>query len=160
MELAVVPIQGCNADDPLIAWGRLPSHGAVGQYPGIDTVHFPHLCQLLARLLEPQPLAQSFGLVALFGLNRRQLAEFRIEPVLAHFERGKGLIPAPLAVLARLAARGLAIAAGAAGSRAPPFSPPLPPPRLRPGVVGGVGGGGAHDCPPVWIKYGCPPHPV
>src|SRR5260221_7526982 len=160
MELAVVPIQGCNADDPLIAWGRLPSHGAVGQYPGIDTVHFPHLCQLLARLLEPQPLAQCFGLVALFGLNRRQLAEFRIEPVLAHFERGKGLIPAPLAVLARLAARGLAIAAGAARARAAPFPLLPPPPRPRPGVCGGVGGGGPPAAPPLGTKSRTPPPTV
>src|SRR5260221_2620777 len=148
MELAVVPIQGCNADDPLIAWGRLPSHGAVGQYPGIDTVHFPHLCQLLARLLEPQPLAQSFGLVALFGLNRRQLAEFRIEPVLAHFERGKGLIPAPLAVLARLAARGLAIAADGGPAPAVLFSPLLPHAAPVLERVVGVAGGGLHDARP------------
>src|SRR5260221_4310554 len=145
MELAVVPIQGCNADDPVIAWVRLPSHCAVCQYPGIDTVHFPHLCQLLARLLEPQPLAQCFGLVALFGLNRRQLAEFRIEPVLAHFERGKGLIPAPLAVLARLAARGLAIAAGAAHARALLFRLLHPRPGLGLEIEVGVGGRGHHD---------------
>jgi len=186
----VVPIQGCNADDPLIAWGRLPSHGAVGQYPGIDTVRFPDLCQLLARLLEPQPLAQCFGLVALFGLDRCQLAEFLVEPVLAHFERRKGLIPAlfatgpsldvldhedahreelaepgrqaqfpvptgpsgrrqpllaPLAVLARLAARGLAIAAGAAHARALLFRLLHPRPGLGLDIEVGVGGRGHHD---------------
>src|SRR5215469_16245439 len=159
MGLAMVPIQGRDADDPPIVWSRLPSHCAVGQHPGIDTMRLPRLCQLLARFLQSQPLAQFPGLVALFGLHRSQLTELPIEPVLARFERGKGLIPAlfatgrgfdifhhkhtdreelaepgcqaqfprpsgpgggrqlllaPLAVLAWLAARGLAFAAGAA----------------------------------------------
>ncbi len=190
MQLAVMPAERAEADQPCSIWLRLASHGAVGEYPGIDTVRFPDLCQLLARLLESQPLAQCFGLVALFGLDRCQLAEFPVEPVLAHFERRKGLIPALfatgpgldvldhedahreelaepdcqaqfpvptgpggrrqllavlLAVLARLAARGLARATSVAHAGAVLLRFLDAISRLCLDIEVGVGGGGHHD---------------
>ncbi len=63
---------------------------------------FPDLGQLFARFLEPQLIPQGFGLVALLCLDRGKVAEFRVEPLLADFQRGKALIPALLATRAGL----------------------------------------------------------
>ena len=80
----MVPIQGRDADDPPIVRGLAPSHSAMSKYPGIDAMRFPDLCQLLARFLESQPLAQFFGFIALFGLDCCQLPQFLVEPRFAH----------------------------------------------------------------------------
>ena len=63
---------------------------------------FPDRCQLVARFLEPQLIAHGFGFVALLGLDGCQLAEFRVEPLLADFQRGKALIPSLFATRAGL----------------------------------------------------------
>src|SRR5258708_26416686 len=62
----------------------------------------PHLSQLLARLLKAQLIPQRFGFVALFGLNRSQLAQFHVEPLFAYFKRRKALFPAPFSLGASL----------------------------------------------------------
>src|SRR5262249_1170615 len=80
MQLAVMPAERADTDQPRLIWLGLSSHGTIGQHPGIDAVRFPDLCQLLPRFLEPQLLAQGFGFVAPFGLDGSQLREFRIEP--------------------------------------------------------------------------------
>src|SRR2546422_992207 len=53
-----------------------------------------------AQLIRPPPLnvvvrllPQGLSLVALFGLDRCKVAQFRVEPLLAYFQRGKALIP-------------------------------------------------------------------
>src|SRR5258707_13164471 len=96
MQLAVMPGQRADTDQPHIVWPWLASHSTVGQHPGVDTVRFPDLCQLLPRFLEPQLLTQFLGFVALFGLDRCQLREFLVEPVLAHLQRRKTTIPTTL----------------------------------------------------------------
>lgn len=63
---------------------------------------FPNLGQLFARFLEPQLIPQSFGLVALLCLDRGKVVEFRVEPLLTYFQRGKALIPVLLATRAGL----------------------------------------------------------
>ncbi len=59
-------------------------------------MRFPDLCHLLPRFLEPKLLAQFLGFVALLGLDRSQLAQFLVEPVLTHLQRRKPAIPATL----------------------------------------------------------------
>ena len=56
----------------------------------------PHLRQLLPRLLKTELVAHFLGLVALPCLDRSQLREFLVEPLLAHFQRGKTAIPMAL----------------------------------------------------------------
>jgi hypothetical protein len=96
MQLAVMPAERADADQPRVIWLLLPSHSTGGKHPGVYTVHFPDLCQLFPRFLEPQLFTQFLGFVALFDLDRSQLAEFLVEPVLAHLQRRKTAIPATL----------------------------------------------------------------
>ena len=70
MQLPVMPVQGSDAHQPRRVGRLAPSHGTVGQHPGIDTMGMPHLSQLLARLLKAQLLTECFCLVALLGLMR------------------------------------------------------------------------------------------
>src|SRR5258708_8857332 len=98
MELAVMQVERSDAHQPPIIRGHASSYGTMSQHPGIDTVGFPHLCQLLARLLEAQLIAQGFCFVALHDLKRRELSDFLIEPVFAYFQRGEAFIPTALAL--------------------------------------------------------------
>ena len=63
---------------------------------------FPDFCQLVARFLEAQLIPHGFGFVTLLGLDGCELSEFRVEPVLAYFQRGKALIPSLFATRAGL----------------------------------------------------------
>ena len=98
MQLAVIPAERAETDQPRRIWLGLSSHGAVGRYPGIDAVRFPDLCQLLPRLLESQLLTQVLGFPSLFGLDRSQLRELLVKPLLADLQRGKTGVPACLAI--------------------------------------------------------------
>jgi hypothetical protein len=80
MQLAMVPIQGRDADESPIVWGLAPSYGAMGKDPGIDAMRFPYFCQLLARFLQPQLLTQLLRFVALFDMDCSQLPQFLVEP--------------------------------------------------------------------------------
>jgi hypothetical protein len=99
MELAMMPGKRREAHQTLIIRGRLPPDGTIGQAPGINGVRFPYLCQLLAGFLEPQLDPQSFGLVALHEVKGSKLPDLLIKPVLAHFQRGKALVPCTLLFL-------------------------------------------------------------
>lgn len=85
VQLAVMPDEWSHAHQPLIVWGCLPPHYTIGQHPGINAVRFPDLGQLLARFLQAQLLPQGFRLVALQDLERRELLDLLVKPVLAHF---------------------------------------------------------------------------
>src|SRR6266567_2879545 len=95
MQLPMMPDQRSNANQPPIIRRSIPSNRALRQHPGINAVRFPYLSQLLARFLQAQLIPQRFGFVALFGLNRSQLAQFHVEPLFAYFQRRKALIPSP-----------------------------------------------------------------
>src|SRR5258708_27576655 len=98
MQLTVMPVERSDAHQaPIIRDGASPD-GAMGQHPGIDTVSFPHLCQLLARLLETQLLAQVFRLIPLHKLKRGELSDLLVEPVLAHFQGRETPVPTSLAL--------------------------------------------------------------
>ena len=84
MQLAVMPAERSQAHQAGVIRGFASSNGAVGQHPGIHTMGFPQLGQLLARLLELQLLTQFLGLVTLLGLDRGELAQLRVEPRFAH----------------------------------------------------------------------------
>ena len=102
MQLPMMPAERSQAHQPPIIRSSLPPNRALCQHPGIDAVRFPYLSQLLARFLQAQLLPQRFGFVALFGLNRSQLAQFHIEPLFAYFQRRKALIPSPFSLGASL----------------------------------------------------------
>src|SRR5260370_7663516 len=102
MQLPMMPDERSNANQTQIIRSSLPANRARCQHPGINAVRFPYLNQLLARFLQAQLIPQRFGFVALFGLNRSQLAQFRVEPLFAYFQRRKALIPAPFSLGASL----------------------------------------------------------
>src|SRR5260370_8268998 len=102
MQLPMMPDERSNANQPPIIRSSLAANRARCQHPGINAVRFPYLNQLLARFLQAQLIPQRFGVVALFGLNRSQLAQFRVERLLAYFQRRKALIPAPFSLGASL----------------------------------------------------------
>src|SRR5260370_34667068 len=64
MQLTMMPVERSDAHQAPIIRGHTSSYGTMSQHPGIDTVGFPNLCQLLARLLEAQLIAQGFGFIS------------------------------------------------------------------------------------------------
>lgn len=56
MQLAAMPPQGRDADQPGGIGRRVASYRAVRQRPRVHTMRVPDLCQLLPRLLEAQLL--------------------------------------------------------------------------------------------------------
>src|SRR5258708_39727304 len=98
MQLTVMPVERSDAHQAAIIRDVASPDGAMGQHPGIDTVSFPHLCQLLARLLETQLLAQGFRLIPLHQLKRGELSDLLVEPVLAHFQGRETPVPTSLAL--------------------------------------------------------------
>ena len=102
MQLPMMPDERSNANQPPIIKRSLPSNRTLCQHPGINAVRFPDLSQLLARFLQAQLIPQRFGFVALFALNRSQLAQFRVEPLFAYFQWRKALIPSPFSLGASL----------------------------------------------------------
>src|SRR5215472_5864580 len=101
MELPMMPDKRGDAYHLPIIRQRVSSNDVVRQHPGIETVRLPDLGQLLATLLQPQLLAQRFGLIALHEVERAKLAHFLVKPVLAYFQRGKSLVPTALPFLCR-----------------------------------------------------------
>src|SRR5260370_10930587 len=98
MQLTMMPVERSDAHQAPIIRDGASSDGAMGQDPGINTVGFPNLVQLLARLLETQLLAQGFRLIPLHHLERCELADLLIKPVFAHFQRGETSVPTSLAL--------------------------------------------------------------
>src|SRR5260370_41303027 len=71
MELAMMPIKRCKAQEPSIIRSCASSDSTIGQHPGIDRMGFPNLGQLLTTFLEAQLIAQGFRLIPLHDLERR-----------------------------------------------------------------------------------------
>jgi hypothetical protein len=67
----------------------------MSQYPGIDTMRVPDLCQFPARLLEPQLLTQGCRFPSLPDGHRSYLLQGVVEPQLADFQRRKVPVPLP-----------------------------------------------------------------
>src|SRR6266851_2386561 len=93
MQLAAMPLQRRETQQAHVIRLALSTNLRLGQDPGVDTVRVPCLSQFLAAFLETKRLAQLLRLPSLFGLDRGKLCEFRVKPVLAHFEWRKTLIP-------------------------------------------------------------------
>src|SRR6266568_904970 len=93
MELAAMPDQGGDADQPGVIRCGTTSYGAVRQHPSIHTMRVPDLCQLLARLLEAQLLTERLRFPPLLDGHRSQFVESVIKPDLAHLQRGERAVP-------------------------------------------------------------------
>src|SRR5207247_2564837 len=96
-----MPHQGHYTHEPHIVRRDAASNSAVSQYPGIDTMRVPDLCEFPAGLLEPKVLTQGVRFPSLLDGHRGYLVQGVVEPHLADFQRGKAPIPLPAWTRAR-----------------------------------------------------------
>src|ERR1700730_3428376 len=98
MQLPPMPHERGNADElPVIRCGAASDVGE-GQYPGIDTMGFPHLREFLARLLQAQLFAQCRCFPSLFKGNQGEFVQGIVEPAFADCKRREAAVPpAPFA---------------------------------------------------------------
>src|ERR1700730_10620507 len=93
MELPTMPHERRNANQLLVIRKSAPAHNAISQRPGIDTVGFPPLRQLLTRLLEPQLIAQCRRFPSLFDAHGCEFVQGIVEPKFADFQRREIAVP-------------------------------------------------------------------
>src|SRR6266581_3399279 len=101
MELPTMPHERRHTNQLLVIRQSTATHMTPGQYPGIDTVGFPHLCQLLSRLLQAQPTAHRCRFPSLFNGDGCELVQGMVEPAFANFKRREAMVPLPTFALAR-----------------------------------------------------------
>src|ERR1700730_7616184 len=91
MELPTMPHERRNTNQLLVIGQSAPTPMTPGQYPGIDTVGFPHLCQLLSRFLEAQLIAHRCRFPSLLNADGREFVQGSVEPEFADFQRREAL---------------------------------------------------------------------
>src|ERR1051326_387103 len=93
-----MPLQRGQTEQARLPWRDFSTDNGMGQYPRIDAMSAKGLCQFLLALLQPQGITEVFSFPALTSLDGGELAQFLIEPLLAHFQGGETLLPPPFAL--------------------------------------------------------------